>query len=322
MGGRYTKDKKNGTYAQVSSAFTQALRATEAVVFPDLDESRFTYRISLNYKPTDDIMAFATFSTGYKSGGYNSGGGSPALTPPVTRRLFDRETVKNYEIGIKSSWLDRALKANLTLYRMDIAGFQDRAFDGVSFIVRNAGSLRQQGFEFDTVLSPTRNLSFTGSIAYLDSKFTDYAAGANLPGLTGTQNLTGTPNTFSPEFVGNVAVDWSGEIGSGGIGWSLNTNLSFVSDQFVGTSLDGNPQTLADGYTQLGARATLHGADDSWSVSLFGRNLGNTHYSPLMVYQPLGGPLGLNNTVFPGSTAVRVQASEPRTYGVSATFRF
>ena len=322
LGGRYTNDKKNGTYAQISSPFTQALRATETVVFPELSENRFTYRIGLNYKPNDDVMIFATHSTGYKSGGYNSGGGSPALTPPVSKRLFDRETVKNYELGVKSSWLDRALKANLTLYRMDIGGFQDRAFDGVSFIVRNAGSLRQQGFEFDTVISPVPSLSFSGSVAYLDSKFTDYKAGANLPGLTGTQDLTGQRNTFSPEWVGNFAVDWSGDIGSSGMSWAVNANLALVSDQFVGTALDGNPQTLADGYTQIGARLTINGADDRWSVSVFGRNLGNTDYRPLAVYQPLGGPLGLNNTVFPGSTAVRVQASEPRTYGASATFRF
>jgi iron complex outermembrane receptor protein len=322
LGGRWTNDKKRGSYAQVSSPFTQALRATEALVFPNLSENRFTYRVGLNYKPTDDMLVFATHSTGYKSGGFNSGGGSPALTPPVSRRLFDRETVKNYELGIKSSWLDRAFKANLTLYRMDIAGFQDRAFDGVSFIVRNAGSLRQQGFEFDTVISPSRNLSFTGSLAYLDSEFTDYTGGANLPGLTGTQDLTGQPNTFSPEWVGNVAVDWSGDIGSSGLAWAINANLSFVSDQFVGTSLDANPQTLADGYTQIGARATINGSDDRWSLSVFARNLGNTSYRPLAVYQPLGGPLGLNNTVFPGSTAVRVQASEPRSYGIAASFKF
>jgi iron complex outermembrane recepter protein len=348
LGGRWTSDKKRGTFAQVSSPFTQAIRATEALTFPGISENRFTYRVSLNYKPTESVMAFANFSTGYKSGGYNSGGGTPSLTVvngvfSPARRLFDRETVKNYEIGIKSNWLDRALKLNLTLYRMDIGNFQDRAFDGVSFIVRNAGSLRQQGFEFDTVISPTRNLSFTGSVAYLDSKFTNYANGAGPPGCapvsvagvptipavcTGLpfqgqqQNLTGARNTFSPEWMGNVAVDWSGDIGSGGMGWALNANLSFVSSQYVGTSLDANPQTLADGYAQLGARATIRGPGDRWSVSIFGRNLANKSYRPLMVYQPLAGALGLNNTVFSGSTAVRVQASEPRTYGASASFRF
>ena len=55
---------------------------------------------------------------------------------------------------------------------------------------------------------------------------------------------------------------------------------------------------------------------------MFGRNLANTYYRPLSVYQPLGAALGLNNTVFPGSTANRPMANEPRTFGAAATFRF
>jgi len=329
LGGRWTHDKKSGTYAQLSSPFTQTLRAPEALTFPGISESRFTYRVSLNWKPADDVLVFANHSTGYKSAGYNSGGGTPSLSTfdaggklVSTKRLFDRETVKNYELGIKSSWLDRRLKANLTLYRMDIAGFQDRAFDGVSFIVRNAGNLRQQGFEFDLTMAPSDRFSVTSSIAYLDSKFTAFGNASNLPGLTGTQDLTGKPNTFSPKWSGNVSVDWSGDIGSSGLGWALNGNLSFVSDQFVGTVNDGNPQSRADGYALLGARLTINGPDERWSVSLFGKNLANEHYRPLSVYQPLGGALGLNNTAFPGSTANRVMASEPRTYGASATIRF
>ena len=329
LGGRWTSDKKNGTYAQVSSPFTQTLRAPEALTFPKISEDRFTYRISLNYKPSSDVLIFANHSTGYKSGGYNSGGGVPSLSVVdpngnlvSTKRLFTRETVNNYELGIKSSWLDRALKANLTLYRMDIAGFQDRAFDGVSFIVRNAGNLRQQGAELDLTVAPTRNFSVTSSIAYLDSAFTDFRDASNLPGLTGTQDLTGKPNTFSPKWSGNVAVDWSGDLGDSGMRWGVNGNMSFISKQYVGTVNDANPQSLADGYALLGARITLSGPDDRWSISAFGKNLANTNYRPLTVYQPLGAALGLNNTVFSGSTANRIQANEPRTYGVSATVRF
>ncbi|MBS0482892.1 MAG: TonB-dependent receptor [Proteobacteria bacterium] len=329
LGGRWTQDKKRGTYLQQSSPFTQTLRAPEALTFPKIAEDRFTYRISMNYTPRDGVMLFATHSTGYKSAGYNSGGGTPSLSVVdtngnlvSTKRLFNRETVKNYEVGVKSSWLDRKLTANLTFYRMDIAGFQDRAFDGVSFIVRNAGNLRQQGFEFDTVMAPSRNLSFTASVAYLDSKFTDFRNASNLPGLTGTQDLTGKPNSFSPKWSGNFGADWSGDIGSGGMRWVLNGTLSLVSDQYVGTVNDANPQSLADGYALLGARLTLYGRDDRWSVAVFGRNLANQHYRPLSVYQPLGAALGLNNTAFSGSTANRVQASEPRTWGASATFKF
>ncbi|MFV0644793.1 MAG: TonB-dependent receptor [Sphingomonadaceae bacterium] len=329
LGGRWTKDRKRGTYDQVSVPFMQAIRAPESLTYPGIDEGRFTYRISLNYKPNDNLMLFANHSTGYKSAGYNSGGGSPALSTfdtfgnlVSTRRLFDKETVKNYELGLKSTWLDRALKANLTLFRMDIGGFQDRAFDGVSFIVRNAGSLRQQGAEFDMVISPARNFSVTGSLAYLDSEFTSYLNGPNLPGIGGTQDLTGVRNSFSPEWSGNFAVDWSGDIGNSGLGWALNGNVTFMSDQFAGSVIDDNPQSISDGYALLGARFTIHGADDRWSISAFGRNLTNAHYQPLRVYQPLAGPFGLNNGVFPGSTANRLQAGEPRTWGVAGTVRF
>jgi iron complex outermembrane receptor protein len=72
----------------------------------------------------------------------------------------------------------------------------------------------------------------------------------------------------------------------------------------------------------LGARATLNGKDDRWSVSLFGNNLLDKQYEAGNLYQFLGANLGLNNSVFPGSTAVRRLHADPRTYGVSGTFRF
>ena len=169
LGGRYTKDKKDGTYEQtVTNPFIGAgiFRAPEALTFPGVNDSRFTYRLGLNYEPTEDHLIFASYSTGYKSGGYNSGGGSASLSRfdaqgnlIPTRRIFDRETVQDWELGAKTSWLDRKLTANLTFYRMDISGYQDRAFDGVSFTVLNAGKLRQQGFEFDGVAKPIRGLS-------------------------------------------------------------------------------------------------------------------------------------------------------------------
>ena len=73
---------------------------------------------------------------------------------------------------------------------MDINGFQDRAFDGTSFTVRNAGNLRHQGFEFDGVAKPMRNLSLFASLAYLDSEFTDYPErGRILPGAAAARRI-------------------------------------------------------------------------------------------------------------------------------------
>ncbi len=345
VGGRYTKDKKSGSYLQaVTNPFIVPFRAPEALTFPKIDEGRFTYRLGLNYEPTKDLLFFASYSTGYKSGGYNSGGGSPALTivngvSHPERRVFDKETVKDYELGAKTSWLDHALTANLTFYRMDISGYQDRAFDGTSFTVRNAGNLRQQGFEFDGVAKPWRNLSLFASVAYLDSKFTDYPNAAGLPGCQPTalgipavcltlpnqgqfQDLEGKPVTFSPKWSGRVGFDWIGNVGSTGWTWDFTSNLSFWSKQFVGLVTDANPQSIQDGYAILGLRATLNSPDDRWSVSLFGNNLTDKNYTNGNLYQVLDGPLGLRNGVFPGSTAVRRLHADPRTYGASVTVRF
>ena len=345
---RWTRDEKEGSYAQrISNPFVAALRAPEVLTFPDISEQRLTYRLSLTWEPTRDLMFFANHSTGYKSGGYNSGAGSPALSRVApdgslisTQRVFGRETVDNYELGARTTWLDRVLTANFTLFRMDINGYQDRAFDGTSFTVRNAGSLRQQGVEADLVIAPVSNLSFTASMAYLDSEFTDYRNAPGLPGcapagtppavpaacaaagLGATQNLTGRPVTFSPKFSGRLGVDWSGDVGNSGLRWNANANVSFVSDQFMGLVTDANPQTIEDGYALLGARFTVDGPNDRWSVSLFGNNLTNTQYANGNLYQVLDGPLGLRNGVFPGSTAVRRLHADPRTYGAAFTVRF
>ena len=327
---RWTRDEKEGTYAQrISNPFVASLRAPEVLTFPDLSEEEVTYRLSLTYDVNRDLMFFANYATGYKSGGYNSGAGAPALSTFApdgslisTRRVFGRESVDNYELGVRSSWLDRAVTANMTIYRMDIGGYQDRAFDGTSFTVRNAGNLRQQGVEADLIVAPVRNLVFTASMAYLDSEFTDYRNAPGLPGIGGVQDLTGKPVTFSPEFTGRLGVDWSGDVGNSGLRWNANGNVSFVSDQFMGLVTDANPQTIEDGYALLGARFTLSGADDTWAVSVFGNNLTNTQYANGNLYQVLDGPLGLRNGVFPGSTAVRRLHADPRTYGASVTYRF
>jgi iron complex outermembrane receptor protein len=286
LGARYTHDDKSAVFDQtIATTFAAPFRSPERVTLPDISEGRFTYRASLTYKPSDDILLFANYATGYKSAGYNSGGGSPAQTQVdaagvpildaqgnlVTTRIFGRETVKNYEIGAKASWLDNALQTNLTFYRMDIEGFQDRAFDGVTFAFRNAGSLRQQGFEFDMQVRPARILTISAAVAYLDSAFTDYPNGSGLPGFpvlvggepnpAAVQDLRGVPNAYSPEWSGAIGADLEDEIGASGLRWRLNGNLSFTGDHFIGGTNDGNSQTIQDGYLLLNGRFTLEDAD-------------------------------------------------------------
>jgi iron complex outermembrane receptor protein len=343
LGGRFTKDKKEGTYAQSANPFIGKgiFRAPEALTFPNLDQSRFTYRLGLNYQPSKDYLIYGSYSTGYKSGGYNSGGSALPLSTfdangklVSTKRIFDRETVEDWEFGAKSSWLDHKLTLNLNFYRMDISGYQDRAFDGVSFTVLNAGKLRQQGFEFDGVARPLTGLSLFASVAYLDSNFLDYPNAPGLPGcatvnpictaahLGATQDLRGKPAPNSPKWSGRVGFDWTGNLGSHGYTWDATSNLSFFSKQFEGIITDANPQTIEPSYAVLGARLSVSSPGDRWTASLFGNNLLNKQYGVANLYQPLDSSLLLRNGIFAGSTAVRRQHADPRTVGVSVTFRY
>jgi iron complex outermembrane recepter protein len=330
LGGRYTRDRKSGRYDQrIANPFVGSLRAAEALDLPKIDDGRFTWRASLNWSPAPTALVFANLSTGYKSAGYNSGAGAQPLSTfdaagrlIATQRSVKRETSRNAELGAKTAWLGGALTANLTLYRMTIAGYQDRAFDGTNFSVRNAGKLRQQGFEAELAAAPVPSLRLSGAIAYLDSEFLDYPNAAGLPGIGGTQDLKDRPATYSPKWSGRIAAAWSDDLGSSGLGFTIATNLAFVSKQYQGLITDANPQTIQPGYALLGARITLRGPDDRWSIALFGNNLTDKRYSVGNFYQILDAAFGLRNGVFPGSSAVRVNRADPRSYGLSATTSF
>ena len=174
-GVRYTNDEKNGQFNATSPNQIFPLigaRAEESFGPVDISDEEVTYRINLSYRPTDDVMLFATHSTGFKSSGFNTDGVFPALTPED--RLFEAETSNNYEFGVKSQFLDNTLQANVTAYRTDYKNFQDRSFDGVSFLVRNVGELRSQGVEADVKWLPSDQLTLFASAAYQDAEFTDY----------------------------------------------------------------------------------------------------------------------------------------------------
>ena len=318
LGGRWTRDEKTGGFVQtLGNPAGALLRAPEEVDLA-FEGSRLTWRAQVGWKPAENKLLFASYSTGYKSGGFNSGGGA---APLGLKRIFGPETVKNYEVGAKTQWLDRALTLNVTFYRTDINGFQDRGFDGVSFVVQNAGSLRQQGFEFDASVTPAKGFQIDGGIAYLDSEFLRFPGASGLPGFGGIQDLSGARFTYSPKWSGSTSASYKGDLGSSGLSWSARGTMSFVSAQNVGQVTDNSPQTVQSGYALLGARLTLLGRDDRWSFSIFGDNLTDKTYCNQLYYQPLDSVFGLRNRTT-GGTAVRCQVATPRTFGASVGMRF
>lgn len=329
LGARFTRDEKEGSYIQTSP--NPAGTATRA---PENDRLKFsdempTYRLAVNWNPADDIRVFASYSTGYKAGGFNSGAGSTALG--AERRTFDSEEAKNYELGFRGQFLERLLTLNATLYRTELDNFQDRSFDGTSFVVRNAGSLRHQGVEVDGRARLGAGFSLAGSAAYLDSEFTDFKTASAFPGCSAAspaiegcgpvggvrtvQDLTGKRAHYAPEWQGSLSLAYDHDLANG---WTLNAvgGGAYVGEQFVGSVTDNNPQTLQKAYTLWNARLSVSSADDRWTFSVFGENLSDESYCPNIIYQPNDSLLGVRNPTN-GGTLNRCFVAPPRTFGAS-----
>ncbi len=347
---RWTNDEKDGGFVSVINnpivappsplnPFGLQLRASENS--PDLkfDDDELTWMINASYFATDDVMVFGSYSTGYKSGGFNSEGANRALT--VNERIFDSETVDNWELGVKSSWFDQRVVANLTWFHTDISDFQDRQFDGVNFIVQNAGELTQQGIELDIQARPVDPLTVVLGVSYLDSEFDEFPNATNLPAVVAaTQalnrvrlaaglpplpvpplDLEGDRNHFSPEWQLSMSAEWADALPNMNMSWFVRGEYQFVDDQNVGAETNSNPQSIQKAYDLVNARIGLRGADARWELSAYIRNAFDQEYCQTIFNQPIGTTLGLVDPVSLGGMQ-RCVLGTPQTYGIEAAYRF
>jgi len=316
---RWTKDQKQADY--VAGYYNPAafiLHANESVLGMELEESQVTWFANVNYRITEDLMLFATASTGYKSGGFNSQSSGPAVLG-LERRTFDAETTTNYELGLKSTLLDGAMTANATLFRMDIDDFQDRAFDGLSFIVVNAGKLRQQGVEVDINWAPIEQLRMVAGIGFMDSEYLEFDGAPALPG-GGVQDLAGERRTYSPEWMTSLSADWTQSFGNDMV-WFVGGSYSWTDDQNVGSSSNNNPQSMQDAYAVVNARIGIAAESGDWDVTLFGNNLTDEGTCQTIFDQAFGGAQqsidAANNT-----SVMRCAVSAPTTWTLKGNYHF
>ena len=323
LGARQTWDDKSGRFVQTISNPTAALLRSPEDVALKFDDSRPSWRASLSWRPVTDVTAFLTYSTGYKSGGLNSAGGAQPLG---AKRLFDSEKSYDWEAGVKSVLLDRRLLLNVTLYRTRLEDFQERAFDGVSFIVRNAGTIRAQGVELEGQARPFAGMAIDFGAAYLDSEFTANHAAPGLPACNNSptscptvQDLTGRRPTFSPKWQANLGAEYTTPEFGGGFTLSLRGDMAYTGK--VNSTNDLNPQGVIDSYTLYNGRIILTGPDRTWNVALFGENLTNEHYFRNKFSQTLDAVFGVRVPAT-GATQLRGFVGAPRTWGVRVAKAF
>ncbi len=329
-GVRYSSDEKTGLFDQrslttpipgiVSGTIASVDAAATENTSLATDGTKFTYRLGTTYQAADGIMLFASWSTGYKSGGFDSGRNATVVGQA---RVFAPETTENLEVGVKSDLFNGLLQANATAFRTDVSNYQFRTYDGISFAVRNNGSIRQQGVEFDTTLYPLDQLTVNLAGTWLDSQYTDFRGAPNWPGLStpAAVDLTGQRVPYSPEWQLTGYLRWEDQLPwVSGWSWSARGSFQYVDERQLSAAGDNYPLNNESSFMTYDARLALRN-DDGLQIALIGQNLTEDIACTSRYAQPNNAGLGLVNTTA-GGTVLRCVVTPPRTYAVEVSRSF
>lgn len=236
---------------------------------PDRTDKKFMPSANLQYKLTEDIVTYASYSKGFKAGGFSSA---------FDRVEFGPESVDAYEAGLKANLFDRHVFLSVAAFRSEYHGLQEATQNilpsGVVVqSISNIAGARSQGVEFGANWHVNDYLSFTADVAYLDATFTSYknAPCATL-GNTSTcaQDMSGKRRPYAPEFSGNVGMSVTVPIDAD-IQARFDPSVYFSSSYYQSATAD--PLFEQSGYAKVDLRIGVGPADRSWEVAVLGKNL-------------------------------------------------
>jgi iron complex outermembrane receptor protein len=288
FGGRWSHDEK-----QLTNSFAQ----TGLIGSGDANFSKFTPKVGIDYRPTNDLMLYASWSRGYRSGGF-----SPrAATAATASTPFQPETVDAYEIGAKLALFDRKLDLNLAGYVSDYKNMQQNLTvpggpTGNQTITGNVpGGALIKGIEADATLRASSRLTFTASAAYMESHFRNFVLGGAYGTLIVPFDYSKNNLIYAPKFTGSLNAEYTSPTSFGSIvtnvGWRhispydeqiSQASLTPVTDgagNVVKVIVNGNdPRVRTVTQNLVDASVTVNfklGATKAY-FRVFGRNLANT----------------------------------------------
>lgn len=321
-GARYTHDKKRISGA----AFTRIAPVTgpgridgaqRFTYTSDLSFNDFSPRVVIDYKPTENILLYGSWSEGYKAGVFSSGRPS---TLAAALGTLPPERVTTYELGAKTSWFGNRLTLNLSAFSSDYTNLQLSFLSGGVFFIAPA-SAKIEGLEAEFSARPFEQLTVYGNAGYLDGKITDVTldpvTGVPVGGL-----FIGAPLKHAPEFQAKIGFDLSDEIGNFRIGLGGNaTHQSTITRNNAVT-----PGIISPNVTVFDAQAYVQTADARWRVTLGIKNLTNEVYwlQGVNIGGPARSPLG-SAALAPTAVALVNNArfyAPPRTWSLSLRYQF
>ncbi|MGV3511764.1 MAG: TonB-dependent receptor [Novosphingobium sp.] len=231
----------------------------------------FSPKIGLQYHPNDDAMIYASWSKGYKTGGWTTRLSNPLPTAPD----FNEEKATTWEVGVKSTLLDRRLQINAAAFLTDYKGIQLNFQQGVSPTIQNAGDARIKGFEVEVVAAPTDGFLINASVGYTDAYYTAVLAGAQVaanPFQAGVFPGADLPKT--PKWKFNVSPRY--ELSMGG-----DAKLVVLADWTHTTSLWNDTERaflLQRGPTDIVNGNITYKSGNHWDLTLGMTNITDERY--------------------------------------------
>lgn len=244
----------------------------------DFDDDQITGTIKLSWFLDEQTMLYASYGTGYKSGGVNGDRISPVFDP-----VFDAENSESFELGMKAEFPDQALRLNVALHMTDTDDLQTSSFQGGGFILSNAGTAETYGGEIDLFWLPAENTTLTFAYAYNHGEYADFENGVC---WIGTPWHTGEPDPGQQD---NGACDRSGgDISSNPenvVVITANQDFQF-SDSITGflygeyvytdermTDVNNDPEKYDDAFHTVNLRTGLIFENYDTTLTFWGRNL-------------------------------------------------
>ena len=322
---RYTHEDKAGVYRQSWVAGTDlsplpAADAAAATAIRNQFNPRTSYTAAikddslsglatLSWKITPDALVYGSYSRGSKSGGLNLTNIPSGAVPEVKP-----ETVDSFELGFKSSWLDRSLTFNAAAFWTEVSDYQTAITQPTTLgtfvqYISNIPKVRSRGIEGDLSYAPSKWISLTASASYIDATYRDYRNALQAPersaALAPTQDLSGVQLGGIPKFTYSLGADLAQPIDSGGI--EIYGHADFSHRSSFNTSSSNSRYAQAPGYGLLNARIGIRTDSGLWDISVWARNLTDKEY-----FQALNpGAFGL----------VTGTIGDPRTVGVTLKTR-
>ncbi|WP_019600858.1 TonB-dependent receptor [Teredinibacter turnerae] len=317
----------------------EPLRHSGHNVSGERDESAFTPLLNLEWDLSDDMMLYSSYTTGFKAGGFDPRSNrvgrfdnravNPNAAPPpedegdpLQNFEFEKEQATAVEIGMKNTLGDGRAELNVALYHTDYDDLQISQFDGgVGFNVGNAKKTLVQGIEIDGRWLIAEHLTAYYGFAWLDTEYKDFKNGNCYAGQTPdtdtdgdgfneTCDYTGKRGVYTPEFTGNLTLDYYRPL-TDKLTFVSALDWQYVDGHQVHVNLD--PAGEIDAYNLLALRVGIEG--EHWGLAVLGKNLLDEHIVSYSGNAPLSDSQFNTNTHY---SFIR----KPRTITLEATLHF